>query len=1075
MSDVRANDELLAQERRRQRVALLGSTVAAWIAAIAVGLPLLGEPAIQPPLSALNMLLLALVHLADETESILRWPRKVRLALTALPFLMASTAGLWLLLHWPFDVCQVFWPLPTSLEPTPACVGAVWLIAGSRLLAERPRWTPLSALLALAALPPAITSLIGFVFGPTLVSSVATPLDLRLSAALTVLALTLARIASPLHAMPYRWLLGDTPTAAWARHLLAALAILIPSVMLLQTHAIATQWYTPAAAAMISTVLMLAIGGSGMLWSASRLHRAETLLRSAQVELEQRVADRTNELAVANQTLNRDIAERKRIDEQLRASRERLRAVTESAIDPILTVDEHGLIVQLNQSATRVFGFPESAILGAALDVLLPELKPTDANAEAFQTRFGAWLGQTRRCSGLRSTGERIDLEVSVAMWQDRDERFFSLIGRDVTERTRAEQELTEAKDAAESANRSKSQFLANMSHEIRTPMNVILGMTELIGSTTLSDDQRRYLQSTREAGDHLLEIINDILDLSKVEAGALQLDEIEFDIRELAEQAIEFLAPRAYAKHLEVVCNLAADLPSAVVGDPQRLRQVLVNLLGNAVKFTEAGEVELSVSVMAPDRLRLAVRDSGCGIPDDMLGAIFDSFTQVDASSTRRHGGTGLGLAICRELMARMSGALYVESKLGQGSTFHIEVPLRFLDTPGWSVAQELAADPEFRDKLQRCRILVAGGQPAFRQSVGALLSQTGAVVAEIASTAALVAQLEAAESAGKPHELLILDDARQDKDGPTTVARIVAAKLKHPPRIVLTTVAEAADAAQRKKEANVAVVVRKPVRQRALLGALGVTLGVERTYQPTHDEQVHVLAATSRAVLVVDDATDNLRLMEAFLRDTGWHVETAQNGADAVEHWLDGQFDAILMDVQMPVMDGLAATREIRRLEADLGRSITPIVAVTAHALEDARLAALTAGCTAFLPKPLRRARLLELLTELFLGSAQPTVNDDSPIEVEVDPLLMTLIPGFLEHRQEDVGAIESALTVGDFATIRLLGHSMKGSGGSYGFEVISRIGRDIESAARERDAVAVLHGTAALSDYLRRVRVH
>ncbi len=1067
-------DLLQVEARRRKWLAVGGASLAAIVAALGVSLALLGLPAIQPPLSAVNLLLIAFVHLGDEPGSPLHVPQRVRYALLAFPLLAATFAGLWLAVHWPFDVCRVLWPLPTDLEPTPACVAAVWLLALSRLAAERPQFTRFSAMLAVAALPPALTSLIGWFFGPTLVSSVVSPLHLRVPSAIIVLSLVAARMASPLQVMPYRWLLGGGPTAVWLRRLLLAVLVAIPSLMLLHDHAVAAKWYQPNAAAMISTVLLLAIGITGILWSASRLHRAETLLRNAQLELEQRVADRTHELALANQALNRDIAERRRMDEQLRASRERLRAVTESAIDPILTVDAEGRIVQWNQAATTFFGYPESAILGARLELLLPELAAGTDDTREFAQRIAGWLGQTRRCAGRRSSGERMDLEVSLAMWQDRESRFYSIIGRDVSERMRAEAELTAARDAAEAANRSKSEFLANMSHEIRTPMNVILGMAELIGASDLNEDQRRYLRTTREAGDHLLEIISDILDLSKIEAGKMELDALEFDLRELAEQGVDFLAPRAYAKHLEIVCHLDPALPSTVVGDPQRLRQVLVNLLGNAVKFTDFGYVELYVDVVGPDRLHLKVRDTGCGIPPDKVEVIFESFTQADTSSTRRHGGTGLGLAISRQLVEQMGGRLTVKSVVDEGSTFHVDVPLPFLTTVGWSLPQALSADPELAQKLHHCRVMVAGGQPIFRQTLGGQLAQTGAIVTEVGSFAALVPQLRASEEAGRPCQLLLLDADMGEIDGFAAVQRIADAGLLQPPRIALTKASEDSEDMRRRQESAVAVILRKPVRQRALLEALAGALGMQRAHDAPVAAQVVELASTSRAVLVVDDASDNLRLMEAFLRDTAWHVETAEDGAEAVERWRDGQFDAILMDLQMPVMDGLAATREIRRLEAELNLTATPIIAVTAHALEEARAESLQAGCNAFLAKPLRRARLIEVLTELFFGTPHAVTPDGGPIEVEVDPLLLTLIPGFLEHRQEDVVTIENALKISDFAPIRLLGHSMKGSGGSYGFDVISRIGRDIEVGARERDSAAVRHALNALDDYLKRVKV-
>ena len=1084
MNDPTAPDELLnaygtqREVIRRPRVAIVGAGLAAAIGAIALVTPWVDGPLLMPILMAWNVLALACAHLADERNETFRVPAAVSSGLAAIVLVCASLAALGIIAGWNLDIAPAMLGPHRDLRPTPACIASVWLLASSRLLSVRPEWVRASALLAAAALPPALVTLIGWTFGPTLVSTVATPLHLHLSAALAILGLVAARIATPMQEMPYRWLFGDGATAVWLRRLLLSVLLLIPTLMLLHDRAVEARWFQPHAAALMSTVLILAFGFTGILWSASKLHRAESLLRTAHVELEQRVADRTHELAQANQALNRDIAERRRMDEQLRASRERLRAVTESAVDPILTVDAEGRIVQWNQSATQAFGYPESAILGARLEVLIPELRPGETSGADFATCIASWLGHTRRCVGQRSASGAMDLEVSVATWQDRENRFYSIIGRDVTARSLAEQELMEAKDAAEAANRSKSQFLANMSHEIRTPMNVILGMTELIGEADLSDDQRRYLRSTREAGDHLLEIINDILDLSKVEAGALVLDEIEFDVRELAEQAIEFLAPRAYGRNLEVACRLDAALPQVVVGDPQRLRQVLVNLLGNAVKFTDVGHVALAVNVAGPDRLQFVVSDTGCGIPADKLDVIFDSFTQVDASSTRRHGGTGLGLAISRQLVLRMGGQLRVESTLGKGSRFLVDVPVPFRQRSALTSSQEMVVDLALAERLQRCRVIVAGGQAVFRQALGVQLAQMGAVVTELGEVAALLPHLRAAEEAGRPCNLLLLDFDMGELNGYQAARRVAEAGLQHPPHVALTKSNEDLDDARLRKQAGVSLIVRKPVRRKGLLEALALALGAREAHLPTTNEQAEELASTSRSLLVVDDATDNLRLMEAFLRDTGWHVETADDGKQALDRWREHPFDVILMDLQMPVMDGLAATREIRRLEAELGRPATPIVAVTAHALAEAQAESLRAGCTAFLAKPLRRARLLDVLTELFIATL-PSRPDDaqesSTIEIAVDPLLLTLIPGFLDHRQEDIWTIGKALTTGDFSTIQLLGHSMKGSGGSYGFDVISRIGRDIELAATEKDPAAVRKAVDALGDYLQRIRVH
>ena len=517
------------------------------------------------------------------------------------------------------------------------------------------------------------------------------------------------------------------------------------------------------------------------------------------------------------------------------------------------------------------------------------------------------------------------ELEVRVAERTAELARVNDLLQADILQRTATEAALHSAKETAESASRSKSQFLANMSHEIRTPMNVILGMADLLWQGELSTEQRRYVRAAREAGDHLLGVIDDVLDFSKIEAGYLEVEHLEFEVRELVEQTVDFLAVRAQRKGLELLCQIDPEVSASVLGDAHRLRQVLVNLISNAIKFTDVGSIVVKVDVdpgPCANLLRFMVIDSGVGIPQTKLVGIFDSFTQADASITRKHGGTGLGLAISSRLVEHMGGRIWARSHVGKGSTF--------------AFTAHLPAAPATADDL-----------------------------------AVQSAALEAAPS----------------------------------------------------------------------------------------------LAAMR--ILLVDDAEDNRLLVQAYLRGTPWQLETAQNGAEAVALWSQGQFDLVLMDVQMPVMDGYTATRQIRARELELGLQPVPIVALTAHALDSARQESREAGCTVHLTKPVKRAALVSTVHKLVRAATAPA---PATPPLKVDLTLAPLIPGYLRNRVKDIDRLQESTEKSDFAAIIDVGHSIKGSGTSYGFPLISDIGHRLEIAGRQCDGVAARLLTDELQRYLR-----
>jgi PAS domain S-box-containing protein len=674
-----------------------------------------------------------------------------------------------------------------------------------------------------------------------------------------------------------------------------------------------------------------------------------------------------------------DVTDKVEVAEALDLERDLLKSLMDSIPDAVYFKDDQSRFLRISRAQADQFGLasPEEAIGKSDADIFTAE------HAEKA-------LQDERR---IMETGEPLVAQVEKETWADRPDTWVSTtkmplrdkngfivgtfgISRDVTELKRMQDELTRARDAAELANRAKGEFLANMSHEIRTPMNGIIGMTELLLNTDLAPEQREYLLMVQSSADALLALLNDILDFSKIEAGKLELDEVEFPLRDTLGATLHSLAARAAQKGLELAVHIVAEAPDDLVGDPSRLRQIVVNLVGNAIKFTERGEVVVRVS---PERLddaqavlHFAVRDTGIGIPPEQQQRVFAAFTQGDASTTRQYGGTGLGLAISSQLVSLMKGRIWLESEQGIGSTFHFTAEFG-------RVAGAQRREPLQLATLFELPVLVVDDNHTNRVICAEMLASWGMKPTVVASGAAALDELSRAAAAGQPFKLALVDVMMPQMNGFELVRKLRERRDAESLVIIMLTSADQPGSAAQAKELGVARCITKPVTQSILFNAIAAAMGAalgESASAPT-------LTAgrgddfKPRRILLAEDGVVNRKVAMNLLAQRGHHVTAVENGRLAVDVFAQDKYDVVLMDVQMPVLDGFAATAAIRQAEA-AWQGHVPIIAMTAHAMKGDRQRCLDAGMDDYVSKPFRPQ---ELFAAVERAAAQATAGAGMP----------------------------------------------------------------------------------------------
>ena len=778
-----------------------------------------------------------------------------------------------------------------------------------------------------------------------------------------------------------------------------------------------------------------------------------------------------------------------------------LRSMINNTPDLIFYKDAQGVYRGCNSAFARLLEQDESAILGHS-DRELYDEEHAEAYFKSDEAAFKARKPVRTQSLELMPDGRMAHLEtVKTPIFTEQGERLGLLgISRDVTDRKEAEDRMRDLAEKADRATRMKSAFLANMSHEIRTPMNGLLGMLELLIDTDLTPEQLRLAEVSQTSAESLLSLLNDILDFSKIEAGHLQLEEAPYDITRVLAAAVRLMTARAEEHHDELLLDIRPEVPTHLIGDPGRVRQVITNLVSNAIKFTEHGEVVVEVSVAdmrdGNPMIAFAVRDTGIGIPEDKQRAIFEEFAQADASITRRYGGTGLGLSISTRLVTAMGGQLQVKSEVGKGSTFYFTIPVKA------DLSPLIGGDTPTHASLHGISAIVVDDNATNRRIVREFLQGAGSRVEEAPSVAVALDKLRAAAAAGTPFDLAVLDLLMPDRSGFDMAGDVSADPALHATHMMILTSAGSPGDSKIARDLGIGAYMSKPVSRFEFLWAASALLA--RTHEagtprPSLITRYHAREAmTPLTILLAEDGEVNQQVASAMLRKRGHTVDIVDNGVAAVKAVLLKRYDVVLMDVQMPELDGIAATKQIRQnpLTHDL-----PIVAVTAHAFLEERERCFAAGMNRFLSKPFKSHELFAAVegwsahtdggapgavtatnrgrtpafnavvpapaADAAVAPAAPAPAAPPPVDIEgfrasmreagVESIVEETIAAFLREAPRNMDKLRKAISAGDAKAIGSAAHAMKGAAGSLRAARLALLLEQMEAAGKAGDVPA------------------